>query len=62
MFWEAEGVRARVRADGSTVELCSRAVDMAFNVQPERCEHQWNVRGLGNNSWYRRVVDVLVST
>lgn len=51
VFWECE-VPAALREDGS-VELACKAVDMAFNVQPERCDHMWNVRGLGNNSWYR---------
>lgn len=50
IFWECE-VSAVVGKDGC-VELASKAVDMAFNIQPESpC---WNVRGLGNNSWYRK--------
>ena len=55
-FWECE-VPAIVQPDGS-VEVTSKAVDMAFNVQPESCKHTWNVRGLGNNSWYRKSVQV----
>lgn len=51
VFWKAN-VKAIVQADG-TVELASKAVDLCFNVQPEKCDHCWNVRGLGNNSWYR---------
>jgi sulfite oxidase len=50
VFWECE-VPAIVKRDG-TVELASKAVDMAFNSQPESCAHGWNVRGLGNNSWH----------
>eukprot|EP00980_Cylindrotheca_fusiformis_P014432 scaffold3844_cov105-Cylindrotheca_fusiformis.AAC.8 len=51
-FWEAE-VPALVKEDMS-VELACKAIDNAFNVQPESCDHVWNVRGLGNNSWFRQ--------
>jgi sulfite oxidase len=56
VFWEAD-VKATVQVDG-TVKLASKAVDMCFNVQPEKCDHAWNVRGLGNNSWYETKVKV----
>lgn len=56
VFWEAN-VEATVKEDG-TVTLASKAVDMCFNVQPESSDHGWNVRGLGNNSWYRKSVAV----
>lgn len=51
VFWECE-VPAIVKKDG-TVELASKAVDLAFNSQPESVSGGWNVRGLGNNSWHR---------
>jgi len=51
VFWECE-LPAMVGEDGK-ISLASKAVDMAFNVQPEKCDHSWNVRGLGNNSWFR---------
>lgn len=51
-FWEAS-VPAVVSKDG-TVDVASKAIDNAFNVQPESSDHVWNVRGLGNNSWFRR--------
>jgi hypothetical protein len=38
--------------------LASKAVDMALNSQPENADHGWNVRGLGNNSWYRTVLKI----
>ena len=50
-FWEAD-VECVVSESGN-VHLASKAVDMAFNVQPEKSDHTWNVRGLGNNSWYK---------
>ncbi len=56
VFWEVE-VPAKVEKDG-TVKLASKAVDMAFNSQPENADHGWNVRGLGNNSWYRTELKV----
>lgn len=55
-FWTAD-VDATVGEDG-LVHLASKAVDHAFNVQPESCSHTWNVRGLGNNSWYRATLSV----
>ena len=56
-FWECE-LPVVIQEDG-TVHVASKAVDMAFNVQPEKSEHMWNVRGLGNNSWYRAHAQVL---
>jgi sulfite oxidase len=56
-FWECD-IPAVVQEDGS-VHLASKAVDMAFNVQPESSDHSWNVRGLGNNSWYKTKVRVI---
>ena len=55
-FWTAD-VPTKVREDG-TVHLISKSVDMALNVQPEKCDHMWNVRGLGNNSWYKASASV----
>lgn len=55
-FWECE-VNAVVGED-SQINLASKAIDLAFNVQPENCSHIWNVRGLGNNSWYRTSLQV----
>jgi sulfite oxidase len=55
-FWECE-VSAEVGKDGQ-VHLASKALDSCLNVQPENCRHIWNVRGLGNNSWYRATLAV----
>jgi sulfite oxidase len=55
-FWECE-VEAVVGQD-KQVHLACKALDQCFNVQPEDCRHIWNVRGLGNNSWYRTTVSV----
>ncbi|EEC50222.1 predicted protein [Phaeodactylum tricornutum CCAP 1055/1] len=56
-FWECD-VPAIVQEDGN-VHLASKAVDLAFNAQPEDANHTWNVRGLGNNSWYRTKIRIL---
>jgi sulfite oxidase len=57
VFWECQ-VEGVVDEDGNVV-IHSKAVDIAFNAQPERAQHGWNVRGLGNNSWYRKQVNVV---
>jgi sulfite oxidase len=57
-FWECTIPNCRIRDDG-TVRLASKAVDMAFNSQPENAKHGWNVRGLGNNSWFRSTIQVV---
>lgn len=56
-FWECE-LPVKIQEDG-TIHIASKAIDMAFNVQPEKCDHMWNVRGLCNNSWYRAHIKVV---
>lgn len=56
VFWECE-MEGVVGEDGN-VRLVSKAVDASFNSQPESSRHGWNVRGLSNNSWYRKQVSV----
>jgi sulfite oxidase len=53
-FWEVT-VPATVQDDGS-IQIYCKAVDMAFNTQPESAKDNWNVRGLINNSWYKRTI------
>eukprot|EP00567_Pseudictyota_dubia_P011169 CAMPEP_0197436766 /NCGR_PEP_ID=MMETSP1175-20131217/4172_1 /TAXON_ID=1003142 /ORGANISM="Triceratium dubium, Strain CCMP147" /LENGTH=511 /DNA_ID=CAMNT_0042966145 /DNA_START=233 /DNA_END=1768 /DNA_ORIENTATION=+ len=58
VFWTADVPAVVVGEEGGgdgrrTVEVASKAVDDAFNIQPEHCDSNWNVRGLGNGSWYR---------
>ena len=33
-------------------EVCVRAIDDAYNSQPQNPEHLWNIRGVLNNSWH----------
>mmetsp|Transcript_14320 Transcript_14320/g.20988 ORF Transcript_14320/g.20988 Transcript_14320/m.20988 type:complete len:567 (-) Transcript_14320:444-2144(-) len=57
VFWSAE-LPAVVDQNTGTVEVCSKAVDMAYNIQPEYCAQMWNLRGLVNNSWFRKTLKV----
>ena len=63
-FWRAE-LPAPARSTGAgdsdgdepPLELCCRATDAAYNVQPPHVAPFWNKRGLNNNAWHRvRVV------
>ena len=33
--------------------ICCKAIDNAYNTQPEKPEQIWNMRGLNNNSWHK---------
>lgn len=60
VFWDCT-IPGRVVQDEQgkpVIRVASKAMDMALNVQPESCQHTWNVRGLGNNSWYRSQLEV----
>ena len=57
VFWSCDNIKATVN-ENNQVEVCSMAVDAAMNSQPETCDHIWNIRGLGNNSWFRLKLDV----
>ena len=54
VFWKAK-IPAVLSTDG-TIELCSKAVDGAYNIQPQNPD--WNVRGLGNNSWFKKSINL----
>ncbi|KAK4282254.1 hypothetical protein QN277_013651 [Acacia crassicarpa] len=41
-----------------STEIVAKAVDSAANVQPERVEDIWNLRGILNTSWHRVQVRV----
>lgn len=42
----------------NTTEIVAKAVDSAANVQPEKVEDIWNLRGILNTSWHRVQVRV----
>ena len=58
-FWSASvPVTRDMLLPGRRVELCCRATDASYNVQPERAKPFWNKRGLNNTSWHRVIVAV----
>ncbi len=50
----------RSPTDGNkcSMEIIARAVDSAYNTQPETAAGIWNLRGVNNNAWHRVVIDV----
>jgi hypothetical protein len=56
-FWSADvPVTRAMLLPGQRVELCCRATDASYNVQPERAKPFWNKRGLNNTAWHRVIV------
>ena len=51
-LWKAEVLIPK----SGPIQLVSRAVDAAYNTQPDNTEPLWNLRGVVNNAWHR--VDV----
>jgi len=51
-FWSCDSVPVPEGANGQ-IEVCCRATDSSYSVQPERPEPIWNIRGLNNVSWHR---------
>ena len=54
----ASGDAGAVPAGPATATLVCKAVDSAYNVQPETTAGIWNYRGVVNNAWM--TVDVVV--
>ena len=50
-FWEANFKKEEI--DYSKKEFSCKATDASYNVQPEKLEQAWNIRGLNNNSWHK---------
>lgn len=48
-----EEVQKRLkRGEQVTLDICSKAMNSDFNVQPETMEPYWNARGVCINHWY----------
>jgi len=48
-----EDVQAKLkRGEVAELDITSKALDSAFNVQPERMDPYWNARGIAINHWY----------
>lgn len=54
-FWEAT-VPVPEEFKGKKITLICKATDSSYNVQPERPEPIWNLRGLNCNCWHRVTV------
>lgn len=52
-FWEATFKTEEI--DNSKKQITCKATDASYNVQPEKLEHAWNIRGLNNNSWHKNI-------
>lgn len=50
-LWQAD-----VKVPQGEMELVCKAVDSAYNTQPDSADAIWNLRGLLNNSWHRVTV------
>lgn len=57
-FWTSRRMAIAKGHASRDAELVVRALDESFNVQPERVESIWNIRGNLNNSYHRvRIAD-----
>lgn len=56
--WTLWSCKVPVPDQGKSVEVCVKAVDSAYNTQPERFENIWNVRGVLNNAYHRVTVNL----
>jgi sulfite oxidase len=54
-LWEG---RVKVEEGRENVTVAARATDDSYNTQPERVENLWNMRGVLNNAWSRKSVDL----
>ena len=52
-FWELEVPVPNDAVAKGNMEICCRATDASYCVQPESPEPIWNIRGLNNVSWHR---------
>ena len=52
-LWDAYVPLPTHTADTKHVELVVKAVDMAYNTQPDHVDALWNKEGVLNNSWHR---------
>lgn len=51
--WSLWQVTIPLSADQQSVELCCKAVDDSYNVQPDTTSPIWNLRGCLSNAWHR---------
>ena len=56
VLWEAEVPLPDSREQ--KIEVCCKAVDRSYNVQPETAAPIWNLRGCLSNAWHRVTVSL----
>lgn len=54
-LWSIEWPKDELKVEQET-EFVVKAVDDAYNTQPESFDSSWNFRGLCANAWYRKAV------
>jgi len=54
-LWEHHVPEAKLKGL-EEADICVKATDTSYNVQPERIEPYWNLRGVLANSWARQKV------
>ena len=50
-FWELKIHITEIKK--KRLKVICKAIDSSYNIQPDKIEHAWNIRGLNNNSWHR---------
>lgn len=50
-FWELKIHITEIKQ--KKLKVICKAIDSSLNIQPEKIEYAWNIRGLNNNSWHR---------
>ena len=53
VLWKATIPLPESSGERGRVELCCKAVDRSYNVQPETAGPIWNLRGCLSNAWHR---------
>ena len=56
-FWECD-VDIPETAVDSSIEVICKAVDASYNVQPDSVDGIWNLRGINNNAWHRKIIAI----
>ena len=56
--WEAEVPISAAAVEAGRLELCCKAVDSSYNVQPDTTAPIWNLRGCLSNAWHRIEIKV----
>jgi sulfite oxidase len=54
----AKACASKIGGKSCQLELISRAVDSAYNNQPDTVAPIWNLRGVVNNAWHRTHIEV----